>query len=249
MGRGARLCPHRGCARRRRGLTGSGALPARNLARALDGARVRTWGGEHTAPQPCPARQRGDARRRAGDAARAVLRPRVRARAHPVHDADGKDAHLGGPAQGPARARHAVVVVGRLRVADERRRPRGGGGAPGDVRRDGRVPRSRAVRARRVRLRGAAVRVRVRGGACRAHRAVHARQPRRREAAPFGDRTGRQHGDRRRTAVRGGVHVRRGCSWDCGASRWCSTWAGRSCSAPRAGSSCPATSQSATARS
>ena len=158
-----------------------------------------------------------------------------------AHDAD-----LGGHAQGPARARDAVVVVGRLRVADERRRSRGGRGAPGDLRRDGRVPRRGAVRARRVRRRGAAVRVRVRGGAHRAHRAVHARQPRRRGAAPVGARARRQHGGRRGAAVRRGGHVGRGAGRASGGWRCCSTRAARCCSARTAGSSCPATSPSAT---
>ena len=36
------------------------------------------------------------------------------------------------------------------------------------------------------------------------------------------------------------------CNLGCGAWRWCSTWAGRTCSEPRAGSSCPVTSPSAT---
>ncbi len=40
-----------------------------------------------------------------------------------------------------------------------------------------------------------------------------------------------------------------GSRWACGDSRWCSTRAGRSCSAPRAGSSCRGTSPSATGRS
>ncbi len=36
------------------------------------------------------------------------------------------------------------------------------------------------------------------------------------------------------------------CSWGCGGLRWCSTWAGRTCSEPMAGSSCRAISPSAT---
>ena len=68
-------------------------------------------------------------------------------------------------------------------------------------------------------------------------------------AAPFGARSGRQHGDRRRAAVRRARSRRARCSSGCGGSRWCSTWVGRTCSAPTAGSSCPATSPSATARS
>ena len=55
-----------------------------------------------------------------------------------------------------------------------------------DLRRDGRVPRRGALRPRRVRRRGAAVRLRLRDRARRADRAVRARQPRRPRAAPRG---------------------------------------------------------------
>ena len=65
--------------------------------------------------------------------------------------------------------------------------------------------------------RGAAVRVRLRGRARRAHRAVHAGQPRRRRAAPVGPRARGQHGDRRRAAVRRGRSPRASCSSPCGA--------------------------------
>src|SRR5436190_24336801 len=60
-----------------------------------------------------PAR-RGAARGRAGDAARTVLRPRLRAGDHAVHGADVPPADLGGPRQGHARARGLVVVLGGL---------------------------------------------------------------------------------------------------------------------------------------
>ena len=46
------------------------------------------------------ADHRGDARERAGHAARALLRPRLRARAHPVHGADVRPPDLGGARPG-----------------------------------------------------------------------------------------------------------------------------------------------------
>ena len=95
---------------------------------------------------------------------------------------------LGGAGEGAARARRAVVVVGRLRLADERRRPRGGRRAARDLRRDGGAARRRALRAGGVRRGGADLRARLRRRADRAHRAVHARQPRRAEPAPVGHR-------------------------------------------------------------
>ena len=48
-----------------------------------------------------------------------------------------QDADVGSDAQGTARARRAVVVLGRVRLADQRGRSRGGLGAAGDVRGDG----------------------------------------------------------------------------------------------------------------
>ena len=86
--------------------------------------RVSTASDAHARPH-----RAARADERAGDAAGALLRPRLRARDHPVHGADGRRADLGGPGQGAARARRALVGVGRLRVADQRRRPRGGRGA------------------------------------------------------------------------------------------------------------------------
>ena len=96
-----------------------------------------------------------------------------------------------GAREGDARARGAVVVVERLRVADEPRRPRGGRRPDRDVRRDGAPSCRRAVRARGVRRLGAAVRARLRRRADRAHRAVRDRQPRRPEPAHVGDRRSR----------------------------------------------------------
>ena len=61
-----------------------------------------------------------------GHAARALLRPRLRPGDHPVHGADVAPPDLGGARPGDAGARAALVVVGRLRLADQRRRPRGG---------------------------------------------------------------------------------------------------------------------------
>ena len=45
---------------------------------------------------------------------------------HPVHGADGRQPDLGRAREGAARARRAVVGVGRLRLAHQRGRPRGG---------------------------------------------------------------------------------------------------------------------------
>src|SRR3954452_1085049 len=69
-----------------------------------------------------PARG-GAARRRAGDAARALLRPRLRAGDHAVHDADVARPELVGTGAGPAGPRRSLVVLGRLRLADQRDRP------------------------------------------------------------------------------------------------------------------------------
>ena len=81
--------------------------------------------------------------------------------------------------QGPARAWRDVVVVGRLRLADQRRRPRGGRRPVRDVRRDGGAAGRRALRAGVVRRLARAVRLRLRRRPLRADRAVRAREPRR----------------------------------------------------------------------
>ena len=65
------------------------------------------------------------------------------------------DADLAGTAPRPPRAGRPLVVMGRLCVADERRRPRGGRRPTRDVRRDGRVPRRRACVPERLRRRRA----------------------------------------------------------------------------------------------
>ena len=70
---------------------------------------------------------------------------------HAVHGADGARADWDGLGEGPARARRAVVGVGRLRLADQRRGPRGGRGPARDVRGDGGDARGGAVRAGGVR--------------------------------------------------------------------------------------------------
>ena len=154
------------------------------------------------------AARRHAARQGERHAARAVLRPRLRARADAVHAADGRRADVERAREGDARARGAVVVVERLRVADEPRRPRGGRRPDRDVRRDGGVPRRRAVRAGGVRRLRADLRARLRGRAHRPHRPVRDRQPRRPEPARVGDRAGDLDRDRRRAARRGVVHRR-----------------------------------------
>ena len=83
----------------------------------------------------------------------------------------------------------------------------------------------------------------VRGGA---HRPVRAGQPGRPGAAQVGDRPGasaRRSASGCWSAPRSSTGSRRA---RCGRSPCCSTWAGRTCSGQRAGSSSPATSPSAT---
>ena len=150
------------------------------------------------------------ARGGAGHSARAVLRPRLRARADAVHGADGVGAELGGPRAVAPDTRRPLVVLGRLCVAHERDRPRGGGRQDRGLRRDGRVPRRRAVRARRVRRFGVPVRLRVRRDALRADRAVRDRQPRRPGVAQLGRGPGGEHRRRGRAAPGRCGHRRRG---------------------------------------
>ena len=87
---------------------------------------------------------------------------------------------VGGPAPGPGRARGAVVGVGRVRLAHQRGRPRGGRRAPGHLRRDGGAAGRVAVRARGVRRARPHVRDRLRARAGRPARAVPRGQPGRR---------------------------------------------------------------------
>src|SRR5690242_8095540 len=54
-------------------------------------AGLRRWAREHGRPHARAAPDRGDALRGAGDAARALLRPRLRPGYHPVHGAHGRD--------------------------------------------------------------------------------------------------------------------------------------------------------------
>ena len=112
------------------------------------------------------------------------------------------DAHLGGPRQGAARAGGAVVGVGRLRLADQRDRPRGGRRAAGDVRRDGRVPGVRAVRARRCsttpRSRSPSPTGSCGSGRSRCSRSPAATQP---ELRKLGERPGGEHRGRRRAIL------------------------------------------------
>ncbi|ELB92000.1 major facilitator superfamily multidrug transporter [Rhodococcus wratislaviensis IFP 2016] len=79
-------------------------------------------------------------RRRAsvGIAARAVLRPRLRLRAHPRHRPDGRGPHRGEPAARRTGDGRPVVELGGVRLALQPRARRRGHRAGGDVRRDGR---------------------------------------------------------------------------------------------------------------
>ncbi len=149
-----------------------------------------------TQDQHCPPRGR------AGHAARAVLRPRLRSRAHAVHHADVPPPDLGGPRAGHARPRCPLVVLDGLRVADQRRRPRGGGGSHRHVRRHG-VPASRRdLRSRGVQQPRARVRPCLRRGACRPHRVVHPRLGGRSRPSPLDRRPGWRHRGRGGPAAR-----------------------------------------------
>ena len=75
-----------------------------------------------------------------------------------MHVAHGRPSELGRARERPARARRALVELGRLRLADERRRSGGRARAADDLRLDGRPPRRGALRARCVRRRRAAFR-------------------------------------------------------------------------------------------
>src|SRR5262245_31205252 len=66
--------------------------------------------------------------RRAGDAAGAVLRPGLRAGDHAVHEPDVGGPDLGRDRTGAPDPGAPLVVLGRLRLADQRPRPRGGRG-------------------------------------------------------------------------------------------------------------------------
>ncbi len=145
---------------------------------------------------------------------------------HAVHGADGRRADLGGAGQGPARARRALVVVGRLRVADQRRRPRGGRRPARDVRRDGALLVVALCVPEAFGDDGAAVR-RAPTASCASPRSCCSCSPAATtRPAPLGHRPRRQHGDRRRPAGRGALRRRRGCRARSGCWRWRSTWAG-----------------------
>jgi len=116
---------------------------------------------------------------------------------------------LGGTRSGHARARTVVVGVGRLCVAHERDRPRGGRRPARDVRGHGGTARGRALRARGLRGSWPHVRNRLRGGPRRPHRPVPARQPHRSPAPPRSRPLGDRLGDRRRARGRRSLPRRR----------------------------------------
>ena len=152
-----------------------------------------------------------------------------------------------GLAQGLLVLGDPLVGLGRLRLADQRHRPRGGRGAAGHLRRDGGAADRLALRARGVRRPRPHLRPRLRRLPRRPHRPLHARQPRRRRPAPLGPRRS-PSAPRSRSACspppRSSTASPRARS---GRWRSSSTWPGPTSSAPRAGSSSPATSPSATA--
>ena len=81
------------------------------------------------------SRKRGE-RRGACHAARALLRPDLRLRDHAGDGPRRRRPDLGGARQGTGRARRALVVVGRVRLADEHDQPGGGCRPDRDVRGD-----------------------------------------------------------------------------------------------------------------
>src|SRR5918995_344211 len=144
--------------------------------------------------------------------ARALLRPRLRLRAHAGHEADGGQPHLGGSRSRDAPARTALVGVGRLRVADELHPHRGGPRAVARVRVDGGLPGCRARRAARIRRGRAHLRGRVRDRALAAH--LHLRRGQRRRRRRRGDPAPRSH-----RAARAGAPDRRRVTRGIGADR------------------------------
>ncbi len=198
----------------------------------------------------CASAERGAPRAGVGEAARAVLRSRLRGRLHPVHRTHVDRSVVARCGPGAGRAGRAVVGVDELCLAHERGRPGGGLGSDPHVRRHGERRDRRALRARGVRRSGADVRPRVRPRASLSPGPVRARQSRRPRPATVGVGACRQHGDRSGTAHRRIVRRPRGRRPRCGVCRSCSIGPGRRSSAGRSGwtggSSCRRTSPSAT---
>ena len=146
---------------------------------------------------------RAGGRRGTGHAARALLRPHLRLRDHPGHRLRRRGSDLGRPDQRAARARRALVGVGRVRLADEHDQPRGGRGPDRDVRRDGRDADRVTGGAGRLRRRRLPLRVRVRLRSDRASRALRDRRAGRPRPARGNRPARRGDGDRRRAPVPG----------------------------------------------
>ena len=146
---------------------------------ALIGQRGRRGEGLAPAPAPSPLRARSDVRGAAGgdrrvSASESRVGPRVRAVMREGEQVTPLElffdlvfvlaltqcttlmaatATWEGLLEGPPGAGDAVVVMGRLRLADQRRGPRGGAGEAGDVPGDGRLPDRCTLRAGRIRRR------------------------------------------------------------------------------------------------
>ena len=118
------------------------------------------------------------------------------------------DPTWGGLVRGPARARCALVVLGRVRLADEHDQPRGGHRPDRDVRGDGGDADRIAGRAGRLRRRRVPLRVRLRGGSDRSSGAVRRRRPRRPRSARGRRAHGSRHGSECLAPLRRG-HARR----------------------------------------
>ena len=154
---------------------------------SISAALCKNRARERDRPEPPAAPEPGAPRGGAGDAARALLRPRVRAGPHPVHGADGRRADLDRGRQGDADPRGPLVGLGRLRLAHERRRARGDARAVHDLRRDGGDARRRPEHPAGVRGLGPPLRRRLRDRAPGPDRPLRPGQPRGPPAAPLAD--------------------------------------------------------------
>ena len=159
-------------------------FPAAAGAAAAERRRRRTRA--HLPPDRGRAPGAGD-----GQAPRALLRPRLRPRVHPVHGAHGRPADWEGLGRGLlvlAVLWWAWVGYAWLTSVD---RPRGGRGPARHVRGDGRPARRRPLRARGLRRPGPRLRRGLRRRAARPHRPVPDRQPGRSRPAALGRRASR----------------------------------------------------------
>ena len=154
-----------------------------------------------------------------------------------------------GDRAGDARPRRALVVVGRLRLADQRRRPRGGRRAAGDLRRDGGVARRGAVRPRGASATSALLFALAYGVVRVAQIVLFVVASRDDPALRRSVRGARRSAPRSAPALLVGASFADGgaAGARCGSLALALDMGGPRSSAPRAGGSCPSTSPSATA--